>query len=925
MKVGANSPCPCGSDQKYKRCCRKLRKVHKVPKKKKSSSNVPISWPPLKKPMPDRTISGKESRLYLTRRHIDCAEQIVEFLSKSITESTTESAEKGLEMVEKIPLDQLYKLPELFAVYCEFLKIFDRKSEVTEHKIQQLLSVGCKNLWIAQGRKFIEWFPETDKDRHQELIDLLRDVAHKLPFPQPKLILVQTLILSYQTPKCNEECGQLLSEILHPKKWDPFPKHMYPWLNEISHGMFTYIGFILERNLHDEISRIRDSIPKYPWAAASNILFKQSSHMVHMTVGSVGNPEMAANFSHSLVQKNVKWSWPYFYYGYKLSKTNKSSTALKYYRKAMEYEITIPEHIHSMADFFCNNGTNEDLKNLLRLFPDKKSHTYIDYSITLKCMELDDPGALKWCNKGLEYFPNDPEFLIQKALTYEELDRNDEAKEIYNSLMAHENPKVRHKALLNLCFIMDHQEEHEGCLKILQHYMAHADEEENSDPDWQYDFNYQLGATLRSLEQYEKSLKYLLVAQKIKETIPLYLDLISTKAAMEHFEEAHVLLNEVDRKFTEADMSRYTIPAQCDCRYLRLITNEGLGRWKENSYLFDKVGLEWFRKEELLFEGIMFKVTALMSLSKPFEVLSFCGNLLKEIIDHEGLMLLYQQAVKEACEQHRKLGVALDSQLKETHLVLSTQIAQNRRNQKNRKKTFSGSKKPRRADSRLYTHHEPAELPVTTQYVSQKPDEQLRKQYPMICGALPEHLMKILISAELMWNNLVEHSEHDHGPVILQLSRVVEGVVNKRLMDPMAKLSLKMGQELNSLDKISNGTIRRRANQLTLGECAHLLQGRQVRRDSSGIQSVEINPRSTDDHKKLLKTLWNQISLSGPSSKTLFYLKNTLSGDLRKLAKVRNQAGHAGQIISRYEAKEVRAHVLGKDSMLGHLAYLRED
>ena len=98
-----------------------------------------------------------------------------------------------------------------------------------------------------------------------------------------------------------------------------------------------------------------------------------------------------------------------------------------------------------------------------------------------------------------------------------------------------------------------------------------------------------------------------------------------------------------------------------------------------------------------------------------------------------------------------------------------------------------------------------------------------------------------------------------------------------------------------------------------------MLQPHKITKNNSGVQIVEINPRSNDNHKKLLKIFWREKPFVELLPKNIYYLKNTLFGDLRKLAKIRNRASHAGEIITREVAKDVRAHILGKNAMLGQL------
>ena len=619
--------------------------------------------------------------------------------------------------------------------------------------------------------------------------------------------------------------------------------------------------------------------------------------------------------SRVIIKKQLPWWWAYFCLAHDAHSKNRISSALKYYKKMVDIGGFDQDFLPSLSEFMVAHGDVEDLKKILQLFDDKESAEYINYSVFLKELEKDYQGGLELCNKGLEKYATLSHLSTHKAEFYIKLEQPEKAKEIYYSLLESEILVLRRNAILGLVFQLDIENKAEESLKLLQDFL-NKEENDSEDNEWQYLINLQMGASLRLTKRFQEAFEYLLISKSFKESPNIYYELIIVAHAMNRFDEAESFMAKAESKFKTDNV----------LKYLRFNLNEALGNWEHTILLAERLGLDWFRKNDLFSEGIAFKLIALLNLDKPFEALKFCEDILDELLEHQELRDLRQQAFKETeaqYEQYRNLIGSQTSKLKELKKTRKLLIEENRkkRNNKNKlEKSLNSQRVLEQELGRLRNQNPPEKNKAPSVSNSPKPFEVLKKEYPQICKALPTHLMKILISAELLWNKLSEHPDQDHGPVVLQLARVVEGMVNKTMIDPLVKKVLNMGLEISELSSISGGIISKSLNRLSLGECAHLLQGPTITRGPTDAQQVEINVRSTENHKKILNALWDHPPFSKLSQPTLYYLKNSLPWDLRKLAKIRNRAGHAGQIILRDKAKEIRIHVLKKKSLLDQLA-----
>ena len=189
--------------------------------------------------------------------------------------------------------------------------------------------MNYEDLWIKEGCKFSEWIMKVDEDRRGVFVALLQKTASETNLPQPKLILGRTLMLLSGESKCSNKTAQLFAEALDPRKWVPFSKPKLHWLNNIGYGLLVYSRFLLERGLVEKSHKLGETISKYPWASVLYELNDITRDGLEIVLRSSGNMNIVLELSHSLVRKNVKWGWPYFFTALEISSNSNPSKALK--------------------------------------------------------------------------------------------------------------------------------------------------------------------------------------------------------------------------------------------------------------------------------------------------------------------------------------------------------------------------------------------------------------------------------------------------------------------------------------------------------------------------------------------------------------------------------------------------------------------
>jgi len=166
-----------------------------------------------------------------------------------------------------------------------------------------------------------------------------------------------------------------------------------------------------------------------------------------------------------------------------------------------------------------------------------------------------------------------------------------------------------------------------------------------------------------------------------------------------------------------------------------------------------------------------------------------------------------------------------------------------------------------------------------------------------------------VISASRLWEKLIDHPAEDHGPVVLQLARALEGEVNRLVVDPFVGHALDQRMPLSRLQATTDGNLRPSANRVSLGEAAALLHARLEQRNADGSTTVLRNARSDSEHAALIESFWRSRCDLKDAHRD--YLKNEFLLTIQGVARVRNQAGHAGAVIPRERAGELMTLLLG--------------
>ena len=239
MALKPNVPCPCGSGKKYKKCCRKLNSSGRSPLEISRSDAKKNPWPPLKRPMPrNRRFTRKDLKRCLTPQHL----AYIGGIQRDMHSKDPKIAQANLDKLAVIPMEQLLRIPFLASIKSYFLGVAGHEKELRDWEFNLLLTVDNEDYWSVAGKKLSHWIYDLKEEERGPLLDSLRKVVNRAPFPQPKLVLAHIL---GKLRLNKEEQIQLLSEVLLPKNWKNQSKNIHLWLKREPDTVFKWTFPIL--------------------------------------------------------------------------------------------------------------------------------------------------------------------------------------------------------------------------------------------------------------------------------------------------------------------------------------------------------------------------------------------------------------------------------------------------------------------------------------------------------------------------------------------------------------------------------------------------------------------------------------------------------------------------------------------------------
>jgi hypothetical protein len=170
---------------------------------------------------------------------------------------------------------------------------------------------------------------------------------------------------------------------------------------------------------------------------------------------------------------------------------------------------------------------------------------------------------------------------------------------------------------------------------------------------------------------------------------------------------------------------------------------------------------------------------------------------------------------------------------------------------------------------------------------------------------LPHNTRQLLQSAEVLFSLLDSQPQQDHAPILMQWTRAAEELLNLRLADNLASFAHKQGLPLDELPALGGRILQRQGNQLSLGAFPYLLAER-WKKDEGDTQKSVFNHQWTP----ALQQLWTQwqaaLSAARVPEAQQSYLRDKLPTECQRWALIRNRVSHAGGVMRRDDVLALR-------------------
>lgn len=847
------------------------------------------------------------------------------------THGSKEAARDGLRLLSTLPIDDVLCLYGVVGLYTSLLKQLGRESEAYQLQFKQLFELQSEELWLRRGMLCVVWLHNNrDTSDYQKVLLSLGDVCKRSNLVVPNLIYADQLWMRNQIA----ESMTYYDKALKPNAWSQFPNLVSDWLVEISKGIYRTIKYWFEQGHEKRASSYARTILGFSWEQIESEYAIQQLQVLCLCLESLNRwsdiERLCAKMSESLPSLTLRHYW----LGRTAQAKAQINMALAHFRAAITHqqELSNVELPHILRFFFVHNYL-EDINKILENYTDKDTPEYLQFLLMYTLVIGDHDKALMLSDQLEITVPDNYSAKIGRLLLLESMQRYEQCKAELLALLkgqaqTQEELLMRHFGLLLLGLL----EAQEGDVRsaLLRFSQLPGGEflfaNLMSDKELQRRYCETRGNCLREIDDFDTALYWFRKALTYDKNLGIYhkISIILTRTG--RFEEAESIVKE--------GLDLY--PDSFELQFSKFLLLEHFARWEEASQCLEDIGLERFREKGLLKEGLFMWIRHLAYRGKILEALVFTESFMAEILVDEDLknlrhnllqqvIAIYQQMQNMIGEQQHQID-----QMAQKHQHLWQKLEQGRSKEDRLQDVLEHQQKlqhqleiTQQREKSLRLQLQQTELPKPkpdTLHASQVP---LAITLPTIYSDLPDSMRQILYSAEVLWHKLSTDAAQDHGPVVLQLARVIEGEINRLFIDQLVAFALERNYKLSDFPTIALGHLKTMGNRLSLGDAANLIYHQITIEHPHGHWEYLRNPLSNDVHRHIIEQFWQQPHLQSLAKHHKIFLHTELPGALQKLSKVRNRASHAGQIIIRSEAGEVRELVLGNDKFeLGWLAHI---
>lgn len=928
MKIGANDPCPCGSGLKYKKCCRNRTDLSEIPTQDKSilaevyPENPDLEWEPLHwRGGVDRYLSLAESQKILKPSHLRFLYQ-VEVLTEEHTDPI--SWREGLRRVEQIPEMDMYRLHGVLQLKAKLLRRLGREMEANLLQMEHLFRFEQEELWMEDGHVVLyRLVPESDMDADEKKRWL--DRLYRLC--QRSNLLIPNLIWAYLNAPTEEVDIDALLVMYRRgmawERWRLFPTLLPVWLPIIVRVWVAILPWLWKHGHLKAAQFFLNVFPRFPWHLwPEEKLPDQLIEVVCHTFLSMQRWDTLQSWLESMQTSSANQALIWTYLGGIAERQGQLQRTTKAYREALRFPDQLSSDvILSFVIHFRESKLWSDMEKALVFLEQDDRISVLRCRFFCYLMQQQHEPALLAIERICHKTPDDLKMWVYRWFLLESMQREDQlADELLNIL---EQESGSEKSKIARIFLGLHD---------VRHYRFEAGYQ-RLDGVTQADVT---GAVWEGNELWARVLDargqcayrlgddqtacpWFQLALEAEPSEWRYHQVLRSYIVQEQFEQAEVFAAKAYDAYPNSRYLAYD-------RYVLAIQKQ---RWQDAWDCLQVLTLDFFRESQSVEDGLFFFVQALVYLQRWWDAFLFCEEHLSSFLEDPELSVIRKELIQDIEQQYKSMQEELGqrdqkiARLERKHQALFSTLEQTRSKHDALRQSFL-------QQEHLHRQWKQREEQQKDQWSSPQPKQESTLRGTLagwqqdradLFSGLSLEKQDVLRSAEYLWLQLAEHPQQDHSPVILQQSRVLEGLVNRKLIDPLVRIALAQGGALHQFPAVAVGSIRPEQNRLSLGDMANLLFNRREYTEPDGSVSVEVNPQSSPQHRDWLQQLWLELGLdeSNPQEKEWI---NKLPKQLRDLARIRNRASHAGAPLSREVAGQVRTWVLGERSGQGLLAWL---
>lgn len=870
----------------------------------------PLTWQPLGSRLPSQWTPVQDGRRLLTPQNISFVQRLMALRK----EATPQAAKRGIALLDTVPQREEQVL-DLVTFRTDFLAQLGQSKHAQAMLLDHIVAMESEALWLQRGSLLLDWLVEHEEGEvREQTLTMLREICSKHDFLAPPMILAFGLSQGCERPP--REARELFQTLLYPKRWRKFPKRVAFWLEHLAGGFFSYIDHLTTQEKHKEARQYGRMIPKFPWAKFPNKFTPNAMHLLCLSLFQLNLSTELKQISDQVRNTCPRWSEPHYWLGTLAIQRNNPKLALKHFQKAIALGGLDEAQKRSLVSRLMSAGLVEGLDEFFHSFEDRNHLDTLRLSILYHLYRDELEEALLQCDAILAILPDDLSAQLYTASLLEALQRWEQAEALLTTWLTQSHPTLfvlGHLLLGNVYIQTGRHSQALACFRALNDgpFPYHT----VLNPQWQRSFLLLFGESLQRDGEVEDALLRYQEAHELSPSGALYTRMLWILIRLERWEQAEQLS-------LQARSISATLP-WFQCALLQL--HEHFERWDKCLQILEQIPLSWFQQQGILREGLATKIRALFFCDQPWNALVCCEEWIDFVSADPELKVLRRKMFAVARTQveamQRQLGEQAQKLIEFDQQKLEWK--QQQRKQKKREELFQQVLQQEGLHQDLRSLQQRNALFQHTQEATH-----WEREHPERFETLSQEAKPLLANAAYLWDSLAPYPKQDHGPVIVQLSRVVEAELYHHLISPLLNFARQEGIPLSSLPSLSIGEIDTSQPRISLADSGSLLYSEVKVQESDGSYTVMRNPRSNPTHQKLLEAFWAQKKFQKLPKETLRYAQSQLPLELQTLARQRNPSSHANlkdpqsNVQTREQVQPVLDMLWGGHSHLGILKQL---